>query len=268
MIHLFGRLAVQALLAIAPLVTLPWSLVDLIGYERLADDRISTRIVGIAVIGPKTQVELKLRLSLVFMALVVSSSIDVISQIAEVYLPRQRLQDFRGDFLEQRKREWTELLSQEAEHVRVNVMFARRPWHFPFARRLYWTWSTGYNPPDHHRDANLAFWEWQGVCGAALRQERPLLADFRKAPARSQSQFWKNDFRLGPKQFRRTRDVQAVLSIPLYAKVGREAPAWKAVGVINLDSSSAIGAELLIRNQQKLTKYFVPIGMSIAQLWV
>lgn len=39
MTHLVGRLIVQALLAAAPLVTLPWSLIDFIGYEPAANGK-------------------------------------------------------------------------------------------------------------------------------------------------------------------------------------------------------------------------------------
>lgn len=214
--------------------------------------------------GTKAQVELEVRVGIIFVALLISASLDVFSQIAEVYLPRQQLQDFRSDYLEEKRKQWRELLSED---IRVNVMFARRPWHFPFARRLQWTWSTGYKPPHRHHDANLKFWEWQGVCGFALGRNVPVFADLRRAP-QGQSPYWKNDFLLGPRQFKKTQAVKAVLSVPLYVKVGRESPTWKAVGVVSLDTLDDAGADLLANNRERLQEYFVQIGMSIARLWV
>lgn len=267
MTHVLGRLAVQALLAVAPLLTLPWSIVDRYGYQRIdGTDQIYTSVLGLPLVGTKPQVELQLRVVVIAIALIVSAGLDMVTLIVDVYQPRRRLQDFRGDFLEgEKKKNWDELLGRD---VRVNVMFARRPWHFPFLRRLQWTWSTGYEPPARHHDANIAFWEFQGVCGRALRRATPVFADLREAPLAEQSHYWRNDFRLGPKQFKKTQNVKAILSVPLYARKGGEAPSWKPVGVINLDTIDAAAADLLAAKADELQGYFVRLGMSIARLWV
>ena len=264
MSHLIGRILVQVILALSPLITLPWSLVDYIGYKVTAvaavgiPEVIESRLFGLPVVGTKSQVELTLRASAIVFALLVSASIDVFSQVADVYIPRRRLQDFRGDYLNEKKKEWAELTGKD---VRVCVMFARRPWHFPFTKKLYWSWNTGFDPPDRHLDANIAFWQWQGVCGRTLARAKPQFADFRKAPDRPQSRWlWQNDFRLGPIQFVRTRDVKAILCVPLYAKVGRdtESPSWRAVGVISIDAMDDAAAELLATNRENLQKYLRP----------
>jgi len=60
--------------------------------------------------------------------------------------------------------------------------------------------------------------------------------------------------------------LRAVVSIPILEQSEELSPSFKSVGVINLDTSSSAGAELLRRNERELAEYFIGFGKILAAL--
>jgi hypothetical protein len=251
------RYGCQALLVLGPVFTLNWSVLNLLGWGRSGPaDVVSLHLWFLHLTGPKQAIELKLRLLVSSVALVGVFA----AEIFDLYLPDRRRREFRAEYFAEKQREWQEELGTD---VRINVMFARRPWFFPFFRVFRWGWrSDNYAPPEGHFDANLFLTEWQGVCGLALRAREAKFIDFRSFPAvvykgRQRWPPW-NQFHLWPSQLHKTAKLRYVLSIPIMRQ--QPSGSWHAEGVINLDSITDAGATVLDRNKTRLIEYFVKSG--------
>ena len=65
---------------------------------------------------------------------------------------------------------------------------------------------------------------------------------------------------------KRTRHLKGIVSVPLLLKLKKESASYRCVGVINLDSASEAGAKKLLKNEEKLARYFLEVGPTIAAL--
>jgi hypothetical protein len=182
-------------------------------------------------------------------------------EFIDLYLPKRDLERFRTEYLDNEHVEWE---SQIGKGVRINVMYARRPWYALWVtKRLVWVWGLGYVPPDH-RDQGLCFWTWQGVCGRAFRQEKAIFADLRNFSPQGRKRWYNNEFRISPRMCDKTKDVQAILSVPMFDH--RDDDKWVCVGTINLDTLDPKTATVLAQNQKELARYFSKIGIWLAKL--
>lgn len=260
------RYGSQFLLVFSPLITSQWSLLNWLGHSAARpSDPVALGAWGLILVsGAKEQVELKLRLAASAMALAMVMTHDLFT----AYLPSRSLREFRKDYLDEQARLWKEKLGSD---IRINVMYARHKWYFFFlARGFDWCWSTGFEPPDAHHDANLFLTEFQGVCGKALRTGtiRGAYAFDGATPELSFRERYLlcNQFHLWPWQLRKTRRLQGVVSVPIFRKRGGSSPTYKAVGIINLDTLTADGARRLRENERELGDYFARIGKILAKL--
>jgi hypothetical protein len=253
------RLAAQLLAIAGPMLTLNWSLLDLLGARPNAQGFVLAGVPFLA--GTKAQAELRIRLIVSGLAVL----LILVNELVEYYLPARNLGEYRRWYLEDKETEWHEKLGPE---VRINIMFARRRWYVLWLFRVFeWTWND-FQPP-HHEDANLWLAEWQGVCGRALRTQRPQSVYFReqRQPLTVwQKWFFQNEFRLWGKQFDRTAHLRAIISIPIIVASSDLSPSHRAVGVVNLDSWTKSGAELLENNEDELAVYFTRLGKTLATL--
>lgn len=248
--RIIQRYVPQLLVVLAPLITTPWGWLDFMGIRA---DAANVYHFG-PFDGSKAEVEFKVALSAAALLFVVF----IAEEIWDVYLPKQRLEQFRVAYLEAAKPRRFKLPAG----VRVNLMFARQAAYWLFVPRLDWVWSSGYRAED--RDAWVRFWapRWmpQGVCGLAFRERRPLLVEL---PDPAPTRWWaKASFRMGPVQLRKTRRVRAILSIPIFIQQRNEE--WHCVGVFNLDAVSPAAVEYLKTEQERLTRYFSNVGKLVA----
>jgi hypothetical protein len=260
------RYGSQFLLVFAPLITAQWSLLNLLGRsDFLPTDHLQLSFLGlISLDGRKEQVELQLRLILSGLALVAIMAHDLVDS----YLPSRSLLEFRKEYLKQHGEEWRKRLGPG---IRINIMYARRCWCFLFIwRRFEWSWNSGFDPPKGHHDANLWLTEFQGVCGKALRAGKPQRAFFLEGDPPNlkwhQRYLLCNQFRLWPRQLKKTVGLKGILSIPMFLRIGDESPSHMPVGVINVDSVEEEGARTLQENEEALATYFIEFGMILARL--
>jgi len=237
-----------------------FSLLNLFGHSAAGPtDRVNVLFLS----GPKQEVELQLRIYISVIALVLSLTFEAI----DLYIPSRSLLRFRKHYLEEKRKEWREKLTAD---IRISIMYARRRWYtcWLFLRVFEWTWNDGFEHPNEHADANLWMCDRQGACGRAFRTGRPQSVYFDGGRPSTFAERWlfRNEFRLSGWQLRRTAHLKAVISIPILERSDELSPSFKSVGVINLDTSSASGAETLRRNEQQLADYFMRFGKILAAL--
>lgn len=185
--------------------------------------------------------------------------------IVDHALPRLHAEKFRAAYLREVVNKHFE---GSAEHLRFNLMLARRRWFVLWLFRVFhWSASIGFDRGRHH-DARLCLAEWQGVCGQALRAERPVFTDFRGLPKTEPHwRPWKNPSWLFRWQAIRTRDVLVICSIPLLVERGTPGnPIFRAVGVLNIDAVSGEGADWLKANWRELASPMMDLGGLLAVL--
>lgn len=258
-LRLFFRYGLQAVLVLAPLLTMGFSLLNLIGHSA-AGPTDPVQVLFLA--GPKQEVELQLRILISVVALIVSLTFEAI----DLYLPSRSLLQFRKHYLEEKRKEWRDKLTPE---IRINIMYAKRRWYtlFLFVKVFEWTWNDGFEHPNEHEDANLWMCDLQGACGRAFRTGKPQSVYFDgRSMTFAERWFFLNEFRLSGWQLKRTAHLKGVLSIPILEQSDELSPSFESVGVVNLDTSSAAGAETLQKNEQELADYFMRIGKILAAL--
>jgi hypothetical protein len=265
MIRVYLKVALQFLLAMAPLFTMHWSLLDWLGYQAspTPPHPLSFTVLGRVLIeGPKEEVEFAVRAYLTALAV---GGIFVMDTV-EYYIPRRKLEVFRKEYLAQQLPVWRTQLSGD---IRINLMFAHRPWWMLWSiRRFKWIWNDGFRP--HDPDVNMWITVRQGVCGKAFKTKRPQSAYFSGSQTRSLSMaarwFRRNEFRLWGFQMVKTRHLKAVISIPIVQTSEGLSPKFTAVGVLNLDTDTPEGAQLLQENETDLAEYFHGFGKILAAL--
>jgi hypothetical protein len=259
-VRLFVRYGLQAALVLAPLLTMGFSLLNLIGHSAAGPtDPVQVLFLS----GPKQEVELQLRVLITVAALACTLMFEAV----DLYLPSRSLLRFRKHYLEEQNKEWR---SKLIDDVRINIMYARRRWYFLwlFVKAFDWTWNDGFAHPNEHIDANLWMCEFQGLCGRAFRTGKPQSVYFDGGQPMTFRDTWLfgNAFRLSGWQLRRTAHLKAVISVPILDQSDDLSPSYKSVGVINLDTSTDAGATKLRDNEEALTEYFMRLGKILAAL--
>lgn len=260
-LRLFIRYGIQAVLLLAPMTTMGFSLLNFVGH-RNAGPTDSVQFLGL--VGPKQEVELRIRIYLTVIAVVATLAFEAV----DLYWPSRSLLRFRKRYLELQKKEWRSNLSDD---VRINIMYARRRWYtlWLFVKVFEWTWNDGFAHPNEHRDANMWICEYQGACGKAFRSQKPQSVYFDPTPVTMtvrERWLFRNQFRLSFRQLNRTSHLRAVVSIPILEPSEELSPSYTSVGVINLDTSTETGSKTLHENEQALTEYFMRIGKILAAL--
>jgi hypothetical protein len=259
------RYVSQAAIVIGPMFTAgPVSLLDIFGLGKGSQNEYTLSLAGLTtLVGPKSAVQLQLALVLSILGM----SLVFVYDYLELYLPQRKIEQFRADYLESLKARWREALGPE---VRLNVMMARRHWWlFGLVRVFSWTWSMGFDEEGSCDDGDLFLTEAQGVCGQALRSRQVCWADLRVAetPAKFPRG---NQFKLWPRQVWKTRNVKAVISVPILlvttTRSGHQRV--RAVGVINVDSLTASGAEYILSSdvREDIVREFGRVGKLLAKL--
>lgn len=176
MLRSTGKLIAQALLLLAPMITLSWGVVNLLG-----NDKGPTDVVTFASFtGPKQEVEMKLRAITTACAL----ALIIVFEVVDSYIPRRDLKEFRSIFLKQQIPIWRKPTIEPGlgDDIRINIMHIHTSWlGLLFLRRFYWTWNDGFEPPNH-KDANLMLFTFQGVAGVAYRRGEAQAVDLRSLP--------------------------------------------------------------------------------------
>lgn len=183
--------------------------------------------------------------------------------LVEHAIPRYRAQKVREEYLNELVRG---KFKRASSHLRFNVMMARRRWYFLWLLRTFeWTASKNFEPGQHH-DARLWLGCWQGVAGKTLQEQTALFVDFRKLPAVTPSRWpWSNPFKLARWQLRRTRNVVAILSVPLLVERGSGGGRrYVPVGVFNVDAVTTQGADWLAAHCEELKKPLMRSGVLMA----
>ena len=153
------------------------------------------------------------------------------------------------------------------DDIRINVLFARRCWWFPFLKRFSWFANRGFL--GGHRDNNLWLLTVQGLCGKAFREEKTLATDMRTAKLDrnwkpSQENLW-----LFLWQRQKAQHLKAILSIPMFRTTKSDAMTHhKVVGVINVDAVSDKGAEWVLKNRENLEAFWGDRGTTLVWLSV
>jgi len=266
MLRALLRYGPPIVLAIAPLLTYQYSLLDFFGY---VPDPTGTLYLGVIpywpMSGPKPAVEMRLRILLTLAGI----GLLIVSGYVDAYLPSRTLESFRHDYLDQLNRaEWRKA-GRVGHDIRINVMYLRWRLHRPFGRTFQIVWRDGFEPSD--RDGQLRLCIWQGVCGMAAWNRKAAFVDFRATPMNQATlqQRWLlgNNFRLFRWQLALTRDLKAILSIPLFERRGNKGrERIVCVGVINLDTQTERGAEDLAKRTKQLSDYFAKHGTLIAKM--
>ena len=252
----FSRYLPSAILAIAPLVTNDYSILDLVGFS--ADANGTTRLGFID--GPKAEVELTVRL------------IATLAGIALMLLfgwrdapPARTLEKFRREYLNRTIKDWRRKTRLHRD-IRVNVMFAK--WTLS-GLVLRIVWKESFRASD--KDSSIAFWWWQGACGKAYRKKDAVFVQLE--PSDVAPVGWRarwgcgNRFKLTPFQLRKTKALKAVLCVPIIEKHGEDGvESYRCVGVINLDATTDAGTKYLEGHVQKLTTALAEHGTLIAKL--
>ena len=212
------RYGTSILLAVAPLLTAQYSLLDVLGFSPGVDGKLTLAFTRwLTISGPKPQVEMQLRVYLTLfgvLALLVQGYFDA-------YRPSRTLESFRQDYLEHlSKAEWRKRQRLRSD-IRINVMYKRFGWIVPLFY-FDFIWQDGFAPSD--RDTSLRLYFFQGVCGRASRTKEAILVDLRavKYDQMTFAQRWlfRNEFRLSHGQLRKTKKLKAILSIPIYERHG------------------------------------------------
>jgi hypothetical protein len=254
--RLIVKLCSQGLLVLAALLSSSWSLLDTLHLVR-SDGTV--QMMGL-ITGTKASVELRLRVILSIGALLSIAATD----LWDIYMPRKKLSDFRKEYLAQQVKTWRDQLGNE---IRVSVLYARRRWYWPFWKVFEWSWNDGFKPPNH-QDVNLGLACWQGVSGRAFKDNITKSAYYSElgAPNFREKYLFGNAYRLTFRQIKKTKGLKGIVSIPLLSRGQGDSPTYKSVGVINLDTRTDSGAELLKKNQVALANYFAEAGLLLGLL--
>ena len=138
-VRLFVRYGLQAALVLAPLLTMGFSLLNLIGHSAAGPtDPVQVLFLS----GPKQEVELQLRVLITVAALACTLMFEAV----DLYLPSRSLLRFRKHYLEEQNKEWR---SKLIDDVRINIMYARRRWYFLwlFVKAFDWTYVDSRQTP-------------------------------------------------------------------------------------------------------------------------
>ena len=257
------------LLAIAPLLTSQYSLLDLLGYKADGGGTLTMRIVPLwsffVLSGPKSEVEMRLRTILTLVGVFTL----VLHGYFDAYLPSRSLKSFRHDYLNEMNRSVWRKKNRLPADIRINVMFFRWSWLPPW-RVLEIVWKDGFNPP-HDRDASMRLGWFQGVCGAAVKARDAVFVDLRSVPPANASfaskYLWRNEFHMSAWQLKKAQHLKAVLSVPLFERHGAKGKEKdRCVGIINLDSATDDGADHLAMKKKDLAQYLAKYGTLIAKM--
>jgi hypothetical protein len=267
---------------IAPFLSGSFSLLDAFGF---VDGAGRVVFSNLTLPWPKDEVEFALKFSLSAVVFFLALVTDYVN--AE--LPAKRLREFRTKYLDgEYEHHWAKQLGNDC---RMNVMYIRRPvwtlWLLPV-----WEWAWHANHGNGCPDTNLFLFTFQGASGAALKEMRahpdrfqaPLVhvSDLQQPPsgrlarwfgrsawkARFSWKAWKDSYFMTNRQIERTNQVVSILSVPILLKTKTKAGATKVtpVGLVNLDATSATGAQLLSTNRQALADHFTQIGTYLGSL--
>lgn len=176
MLRSIGKLVAQALLLLAPMITLSWGVLNLFGTDTGPTDIVTVAFFT----GPKQVVEMKLRVITTAAAL----ALIIVFEVVDSYIPRRDLKEFRTIFLKQQLPTWRKPPPQPGliEDIRINIMHIRHSWlGLLILKRLHWTWNDGFAPPNH-KDANLILFTFQGVAGIAYKRQEAQAVDLRTLP--------------------------------------------------------------------------------------
>jgi hypothetical protein len=196
-------------------------------------------------------------------------TLGLLIDVFDLYVPHVSAARFKDEYVGTHLELWRK---QVGEGVRINVLYVRRRWYLLFTRCFAWSVHNGFDPTHgRHHDLNMLLHVSQGVCGAAFRQSEIKFADLRNEPSvPAKGLFRQGPYKLWPRQTRKIRRVnlKAVLSIPMWKKIGRDVNnlTYKPVGVINLDATTDAAATLLSDNRQALGIYFADEGKLLALL--
>ena len=256
MVRLIVKLSSQGLLVLAALLSGTWSLLDAL---HLVQSDGTVQVMGI-VIGPKEPTELTLRFVLSIGALVSIAATD----IWDICVPRKKLSDFRKQYLDYQIKQWRAQLTND---IRVSVLYARRRWYWPFYKVFEWAWNNGFEPPNHG-DANLKVACWQGVSGFAFSKGKSKSAYYGGSFDLTWSKRYllRNRYSMTWRQISKTEGLRGIISVPLLRRGPGNSASYKPVGVINLDTRTAPGAELLQKHEKELAAFFLDAGSVLASL--
>jgi hypothetical protein len=250
----------QLLLVLSALLVGEWSLFNLFSLVG-SDGQVHIGFIS----GPKAQVELKVRLLVVVFAVILNTAAEII----DVYLPRKELREFRAEYLNAQCETWRDEIFKKIPGIRVNALYVRRRWYWPFWRVFDWAWSNGFEPPHGHLDANMPLACWQGISGQALKTKVAKSVFFVSAaapPSFRESWLLGNSFRFTNFQIERTRNITGIISIPMLRKGRAASPSYKAIGVFTIDACTPAASQFLIQNEVALVEYFFRIGKLLGSL--
>lgn len=265
MFRMFLRYISQGLLVLGPLLTLEWSFLDWCCPNQNLSPGQGLHVWFTTIPGSKQEIEFVLRLIATTIALFLVFTYEIL----DLYVPRRDLREFRNIFLKEKGKTWRK---EFLDDIRINVMFARRYWYFPFFRILDCIWNDGYTPspklPKSSRGVNPWLTEWQGLSGLVLRTGEAKWVDFREKQPKTYRFYerwppW-NQFHLWPWQLNKMEHITAALTVPVVLQ--RSQGVWKSVGVINLESMTDKGADNLLDNKDSLVEYFWRYGKILAPL--
>ncbi len=266
MIRFVLRYGAPILLAIAPLLTYQFSLLDLLGYAPDDNGILHLRVIPYFPIdGPKPGVEMQLRVILTMLGI----GLLIVSGYVDAYRPSRTLEGFRHDYLEELNKSQFRKSGVVSKAIRINVMYLYWRLHRPFNRTFEMVWRNGFEA--HHRDRHVKMFIWQGVCGTAARGKESVFIDFRREPMDDGTfaSRWllRNKYRLFPWHIKKTCAIKALLSIPMIEMRGKKgAERAVCVGVINLDACTDAGANELAKRSKHYSEYFLQHGSLIAKM--
>ncbi len=254
-------------LAVAPLITTRYSLLDLFGYAPNTTTDLLT--IGWAPFftleGSKPEVELQLRATLTL----VGVALIVIGGYFDAYAPSRSLASFRSAYLANTvKNQWRKT-GRVRSTLRINVMYLSWRWYLPFGQSFKVIWKDKFEPSD--RDGHVRLYKWQGVCGKAARRREAEFVDFRNTPVVGKtfaSQYLlQNQFHLCSWQLHKTRHLKAILSVPMYEERGQKGQeSYRCVGVINVDAKTDKDANYLSKKADDLALFLAQHGQLIAKM--
>lgn len=266
MLRLLARYGPPVFMAVAPLLTNQYSLLDLLGYAPGQDGTLTLSFLGLVDLsGPKAEVEMQTRTAITLAGVFIL----VVGGFFDAYLPSRSLVAFRHDYLDSIVSEQWRRANRVRSDLRVNIMYLKWRWWMPFGRSFKVVWKDRFHPKD--RDGHLRFYTWQGVCGKAARSRDVLFVDFRAAPVPvdgfASKYLLRNTFHLWPWQLRRTRHIKAILSVPMYDTRGPKGQEHKVcVGVINVDATTEADADYLAEKADHLGVFLTRHGQLIAKM--
>lgn len=125
-------------------------------------------------------------------------------------------------------------LRSQGVNVRINLLILERTWRsLGYYRYFRMKWHKGM---ENQPDVNITFREDFGVSGQCVRRKEPIFAG--PEPVR--------EYALPGEAGAVTRDLQAVLSFPVYEPASRGGiQSGKVIGVLNLDSKAPKAYDLL-----------------------